>query len=102
MKFKRVGSITCGCVLILFGILFFVHLFVPGLSYRLIFHLWPLILVGLGVEILAANSRAGDQVFKYDFGAIVLILILAVFAMVMGGMELCLEYADPPYIYLGP
>ena len=90
MKTKRVGSITCGLVLILFGILFFVHMFVPGLSYEVIFHLWPLILILLGIEILAANAKAADQVFKYDVGAVFLILALAVFAMV-GGMDFWIQ-----------
>lgn len=102
MKTRRVGSITCGCVLILFGILFFVHMFVPGLSYEMIFHLWPLILILLGIEILAANWKEGEKAFKYDVGAVVLIFVLAVFALIMGGMEFCLEYAHPPYIHLGP
>ncbi len=91
MKTKRVGSITCGLVLILFGILFFVHMFVPGLSYEVIFHLWPLILILLGIEILAANAKAADQVFKYDVGAVFMILALAVFAMVMGGMDFWIQ-----------
>lgn len=102
MRTRRVGSITCGCVLILFGVLFLLRRLVPGLTYEMVFHLWPLVLILLGIEILISNRRAGEQIIKYDVGAVVLILILAVFALIMGASEFCIEHAEPPYIYLGP
>ena len=41
VRTHRVGSITLGSALVLFGILFLVHLFVPVLTYEIIFHIWP-------------------------------------------------------------
>ena len=38
VRTHRVGSITLGSALVLFGILFLVHLFVPVLTYEIIFH----------------------------------------------------------------
>ena len=40
-RVHRVGTVTFGVVLILFGILFLLHLFFPVLEYRFIFRLWP-------------------------------------------------------------
>ena len=43
VRTHRVGSITLGSALVLFGILFLVHLFVPVLTYEIIFHILSLI-----------------------------------------------------------
>ena len=52
MRERRIGTITMGVCLVVFGVLFLVHIFGGFLNYELIFHLWPLILIGLGMEIL--------------------------------------------------
>ena len=57
MRERRVGSITCGILMIVFGILFLVHMFYPHLSLGTIMKLSPLILVALGGEIIAANRK---------------------------------------------
>ena len=101
MRVRRVGSVTCGCVLILFGGLFILRRLVPWITYDLIVHLWPLVLIFLGIEILISNLRAGEKVFKYDVGAAALVLVLALFALAMGVSEFCIEHAEPPYIYFG-
>lgn len=89
-KTHRVGSITLGLALVLFGSLFLVHLFVPTLDYQLIFHLWPCIFIMLGIEVLLGNRKEGDG-FVYDKAAIGLIVILALFAMVMGAVDFSME-----------
>ncbi len=91
MRTRRVGSITCGALLILFGILFFLHLFLPVITYRIIFDLWPLILIFLGVEILLSNWKEREAVMKYDVGAIVLVILLALFSMGMGIAQFCID-----------
>lgn len=60
MRIRRVGSITCGILMIVFGGLFMVHMFYPALSLALIMKLWPLILIALGSEMLISNIRRGD------------------------------------------
>lgn len=85
MKTRRIGTLTCGCLLVIFGILFMVHMFVPALTYTFIFRLWPLILVAIGVEMIIANlHKTEDMNIKYDVGALILVFILALFAMGMG------------------
>ena len=65
VRTHRVGSITLGSALVLFGILFLVHLFVPVLTYEIIFHIWPCIFILLGIEILLANRKKNVE-FVYD------------------------------------
>lgn len=93
MKTRRVGSITCGILLIGFGILFLLHMLVPAVTYLFIFRLWPLILIVLGVEMMISNIRLKETVLKYDMGAIFLVLLLALFAMGMGIVEFCIDHA---------
>ena len=81
----RVGSITTGIMLIGFGILFVLHLFLNVISYDLIFKLWPIILIGLGIEVLASNF-AKDRIV-YDKAAIFLMFVIAIFAMGMAGAD---------------
>lgn len=92
MRSRRVGSITCGIVLIVFGILFLLHMMLPVISYTFIFRFWPLILVFLGLEIIIANTRKGENMMKYDIGAIFLIIVLAAFSLGMGLAEYCMSY----------
>lgn len=92
-KTHRVGSITLGLALVLFGSLFLVHMFIPTLNYRLIFHLWPCIFIMLGIEVLLGNRKEGDG-FVYDKAAIVLIVLLALFAMTMGAVDFGMAQYD--------
>ena len=66
MRERRIGTITMGVCLVVFGVLFLVHIFGGFLNYELIFHLWPLILIGLGIEILFYTCLASDKAGKYD------------------------------------
>ena len=92
MRTRRVGTITCGIVLIVFGLLFLLHMFLPVISYSFIFRLWPLILIFLGVEIMMSNIKATEAALKYDVGAVLLVKLLALFSMGMGLVEICMEH----------
>lgn len=87
MKQRRVGTVTLGAILVLYGIVFLLHSFIEGMSYYLIFRLWPIIFVALGIEVLISSIRFKEQEFKYDFAAIIIICILIVFAMGMAGLD---------------
>lgn len=87
----RVGTFTAGILLILFGVLFLLHLFVPAVSYVMIFHFWPCVLILIGFEMLYASRK--EEEIIYDAGAIFLIILLAVFAMGMAGADLLIQYA---------
>ena len=87
MRSRRVGTFTLGLVLLLMGVLFLLHLFIPGINYIFIFHLWPCVLIILGIEIIVSLFWKGENVFKYDFAAIVIIFSMAAFSMCMAFMD---------------
>lgn len=78
--------------MIIFGVLFLLHLFIPTISYMFIFHLWPCILIVLGIEILISSTMKYDS-FKYDTAAVFLVLVIAGFALCMGGADFVLQHA---------
>ncbi len=92
MKIHRVGTLTFGILLITFGILFFLHAFIPDLSYMFIFKFWPIIFILLGIEILLANIKQTEDKLIYDKTAFFLIIILSFFAMGMAFTEEILNY----------
>lgn len=93
MKTKRVGSMTCGILLIVFGILFVIKIFVPMISYEVILRLWPIVLISLGIEILLSNRKSSeDVIIKYDGGAIFITILLTFFAVGMGIVDYCMQY----------
>lgn len=97
----RVGSLTFGGILIMFGVLFLIHIFVPALKYGIIFRLWPCIFIFLGIEILAGNYKEAklqkkEQAvnFIYDKWAILLTFCLTFFAMIMAAVDLCIQHGN--------
>lgn len=95
MRVRRVGTVTCGILMIFFGILFMVHMFYPPLSLGVIMKLWPLILISLGGEMIASNMQQRDgaeEALKYDKGAVLLVILLACFAAGMGVLEYFMDF----------
>lgn len=93
MRIRRVGSITLGISLLVFGSIYLLRLFTNAITYEFILHLWPLILIFLGLEILITNFTAKNEEFKYDGWAILILIVLISFAMCMASMEFAMEYA---------
>ncbi len=87
----RVGSITFGVLLVLFGSLFLVHAFVPALLYSMIFRLWPCIFILLGLEVLVSSRKEGTM-YTYDGMAIFLTMMLTIFAFVMAFLDYGLQH----------
>lgn len=99
IKTHRVGTFTLGGLLISFGVLFLLRIFIPALSFSIIFKLWPIIFIFLGIEILIANFRKNDESILYDKTAFALIIILSFFAMGMSIMEFAMEHANYHIMY---
>ena len=97
MRTHKVGTFTLGCTLILFGVLFLVHLFGGLLTYSFIFRLWPVVLIGMGTEALAAQV-VGQKRFAYDWAAVVMLFLLLVFAMGMAAVDYAMELKGCPII----
>jgi hypothetical protein len=97
VRTHRVGAITAGLSMVVFGVLFILHLFIGSLDYVLIFRLWPIMLIGLGVELLISNYKS-DQVI-YDKPAVVLLFITTLFAMSMAGADMLLQIVKDGLIH---
>ncbi|MCI8357176.1 MAG: hypothetical protein HFI51_03365 [Lachnospiraceae bacterium] len=91
----RVGTITCGLVLVFYGILFLLRTVFPFLELGMIFEFWPIVLVLLGLEILigCTGKRAQMRTFKYDFGSILIILVMMGFSLIMAAVDYGMYYA---------
>ena len=94
IKGRRVGTFTTGIVLVIFGIMFLIHLIYPSFSYLRVASLWPVVLVLLGIEIIVACLINKEELIKYDFCAIILILMLSFFSMGMGVMEYVITHTQ--------
>jgi uncharacterized membrane protein HdeD (DUF308 family) len=91
LKDRRVGTLTAGVLLIVFGMMFLLQLFVSAITLRLILSLWPVILIFLGVEILLSYFLNPEKGMRYDAGAILLMIMLSLFAMCMAGAEFAIN-----------
>lgn len=91
MRTHKVGTLTLGISLIFFGVLFLIHLFGGVLSYSFIFHLWPVIFLLLGVEILLSTMPKTGTAFKLDVQAVILLTLLILFAMCMAGADVLFQ-----------
>lgn len=99
MRERRVGTFTLGCMLVVFGVLFILHACNQVISYELIFHCWPVILICLGVEVLCA-LYGKRQLVKYDKGAIVLLMVLTLFCMGMAAADWTFSHIHNTQCYL--
>ncbi|APF27152.1 hypothetical protein LAV60_05120 [Clostridium sporogenes] len=92
LKGRRVGTLTAGIILVVFGVIFLLRLVTANINIYLIASLWPIILVLLGIEIILAYIINKEEKMKYDFGAIILVIILVFFAMGMGIAEFVITH----------
>lgn len=88
----RVGSVTTGLCLIVFGILLLLHSLFDIIGYQTILSFWPVILIGLGLELLL--STIFQKTVVYDKGAVFLMILMAFFAIGMAVTEVCIEMTE--------
>lgn len=86
----RLGTITFGLILIVFGIGFLVHIFNPDVTYHTICQFWPCALLSLGIEVLI--STFSKEKAKYDGWGIALCFLVILFSMCMAGLEWFFDY----------
>lgn len=95
-RIHRVGSVTAGLSMVVFGVLLLLQSVFDMLSYERIFALWPLILIGLGVELLLSNLFVKKIV--YDKAAVFLLVFMTFFVVAMAFVDVCME-AGRFYMY---
>ena len=89
VRTHRVGSYTAGLSMIVFGVLFMLHLLIGTMNYTVIFSLWPMVIIGLGVEIFLSNFS--QRKIVYDKGSVFLLIFMAFFAMMMASISTVLD-----------
>lgn len=81
---KNIGALTCGILIILMGILAGINIFydVPIKPH----HIWPLLLIGIGIEILFSKISEAKEL-KFSYGIIILTIILLISSQVFYSFE---------------
>ena len=92
VRTHRVGAFTSGFCMIGFGILLLLHNILDIMTYEQVLGLWPIILIGMGVELLLSNLFKSKIV--YDKAAVFLLIVMTFFAMGMGVADECLRWAE--------
>lgn len=80
-KERRVGTYTFGVMLIIIGISVLLMTFTKFDFLKYLLMIWPVILIGLGIEILYLNSKSNIKV-KIDFLSIVLMAVVLFFTAI--------------------
>ncbi len=88
----RVGTITAGLAMVVFGVLLLLQSVFDVMAYETIFAFWPVILIGLGIELLLSNVFAKQMV--YDKGSVLLLVIMTIFAIGMAVTDVCIEMTE--------
>lgn len=91
-RIHRVGTITAGMSMIAFGILMLCHSVFGFIDYQTVFSLWPVILIGLGLELLLSNFA--EKRIVYDKAAVVLLIMMMFFAIGMAMAEIYMEVME--------
>lgn len=74
-KTRKIGRVTFGITMILFGISVFLQMFLSFDIFRYVLMVWPLIFVSLGLEVIYFSNKSNVDA-KYDVGGIILIFIV--------------------------
>ncbi|NLG05833.1 MAG: hypothetical protein GX567_18710 [Clostridia bacterium] len=88
IRTRRVGTVTLGITLIVFGILLFCQTLFAAIPYQMLVKAWPMALIVLGIEILISQfSRKQDVQIVYDHVAIILTGVLVFFYLIIGAFS---------------
>ena len=89
VRTHRVGAFTSGLCMVGFGGLLLLHNLFHIMDYEMILRLWPLILIGMGIELLLSNVFKNRIV--YDKAAIVLLFVMTLLVLMLAGVDVCME-----------
>ncbi len=109
IRIRRIGSVTFGIVLVITGVIFLLQQFIPKIDYVIVFRFWPIVLIGLGIEVLLGSRQKNVEVLDeegkiveqnkviYDIPAIVLTVVLIFFSIFMAIMNWALIHSQDIY-----
>ena len=94
MKSKKIGVLTLGVSLVVFGVLFLLRAFFPALSYISVLKFWPVVLILLGLEVLIAAllpQKEGAPRTSVDVASVVLLFLTLFIACGLAAAQFALE-----------
>ena len=91
---RRVGSITLGVTLIVFGVSALLAFVFNVVDMMNVFKFWPVTLVLLGLEVLFYTVFGKEEKLKYDGVSIFLIIMLILFAFGASAFQIGLHYLE--------
>ncbi len=106
IRVHRVGCVTFGMVLVITGVIFLLQQFLPNLDCRIILRFWPIVLIGLGIEVLLGNRQRNMEILDeegkvveqnkviYDVPAMILTVVLTFFSIFMAMMNWALVHSQ--------
>lgn len=97
-KMRRVGTVSIGVSMVVFGVMFLLCSVFEIMTYEVVFSLWPVILIALGLELLVFSFFKGKLI--YDKGSVLIMILMMILAVAMAGADLCWKAAEYYMPYL--
>ncbi len=82
-KTYYVGRYTAGICLVLMGTLYIVSLLTEIIELTAALKLWPVMLIGMGAELLVCAIRSKGERIRYDWLSIVIMLVMTGCAVIL-------------------
>lgn len=79
MAAKRVGSVTFGLTLVVFGVMFLLSAFIKSFNYLDVIKFWPVIFISLGIEMLVHAFSKDAEKAKLDVPSCIMTCVLMLF-----------------------
>ena len=94
MAAKRVGSVTLGLTLVVFGVMFLLSAF-KSFNYLDVIIFWPVIFISLGIEMLVHAFSKDAEKAKLDVPSCLMTCVLMLFSMCLAGAQYAMTELVP-------
>jgi uncharacterized membrane protein HdeD (DUF308 family) len=94
LRNRAVGTLTLGICFVAFGVFFLYDAVTNSISYTVLFVLWPLVLVFLGLEVLISYFLNKEQPTKYSGVSIFLLALLTMFSLGAGAVGYAVQNSE--------
>lgn len=95
MAAKRVGSVTLGLTLVVFGVMFLLSAFIKRFNYLDVIKFWPVIFISLGIEMLVHAFSKDAEKTKLDVPSCIMTCVLMLFSMCLAGAQYAMTELVP-------
>lgn len=94
MAAKRVGSVTLGLTLVVFGVMFLLSAF-KSFNYLDVIKFWPVIFISLGIEMLVHAFSKDAEKAKLDVPSCLMTCVLMLFSMCLAAAQYAMTELVP-------